>query len=214
MRIVAISDTHNQHSLLTDELPDGDMIIHSGDFSGIGTDKEAVDFFNWFSERPYKHKILVPGNHDGAIQNNLKTYRTMASELGIRLLIDQHVMIDKHIIYGSPWTPEFFDWYFMKKRGPEISKVWRKIPHYIDILITHGPVFGILDKLDSGLNAGCEELKKQIDSGRLEELKLHICGHIHNSRGIVEKNNTIFINACSLDNRRQLQKQPYTVIDL
>ena len=34
MKVIAISDTHNQHETLV--LPDGDMLIHAGDVSGQG----------------------------------------------------------------------------------------------------------------------------------------------------------------------------------
>jgi len=37
MRIVHISDTHNMHRLLT-KLPEGDVIVHSGDFTMVGTE--------------------------------------------------------------------------------------------------------------------------------------------------------------------------------
>ncbi len=34
IRVVCISDTHNQHQKLT--IPDGDILIHGGDFTNFG----------------------------------------------------------------------------------------------------------------------------------------------------------------------------------
>jgi Icc-related predicted phosphoesterase len=114
-------------------------------------------------------------------------------------------------IYGSPWTPEFFQWAFMKKRGPELKAVWDKIPDDVDILITHGPPYGILDKVDLSSrgdefkHAGCEDLLR-----RLEDIKpkLHVFGHIHSDGGkqLIYKrpghgseNNTLCVNASIMD---------------
>jgi hypothetical protein len=30
--------------------------------------------------------------------------------------------------WGSPWTPKFFDWAFMRQPGEEMRKVWAQIP--------------------------------------------------------------------------------------
>jgi len=62
MKIVCISDTHEKHRLL--KVPDGDMLIHSGDFTMLGDRKWVEDFNEWLGELPHKHKIVIPGNHD------------------------------------------------------------------------------------------------------------------------------------------------------
>lgn len=49
MKIICISDTHNQHHSLTDKLPDGDMIIHAGDVSVNGSLEEINNFLIWYS---------------------------------------------------------------------------------------------------------------------------------------------------------------------
>jgi Icc-related predicted phosphoesterase len=91
-------------------------------------------------------------------------------------------------IWGSPWTPVFFNWHFMKKRGEEIKKQWDLIPDDIDILITHGPPFGILDvsglssrRKPGGFHCGCKDLTQTLE--RLTKLKLHVFGHIHDGYG-------------------------------
>src|SRR5690606_39356599 len=69
MRILHLSDTHNQHSFLND-LPEADIIIHSGDFSFAGTESEFRDFLKWFLNLNYKYKIFIGGNHDSFLEEN------------------------------------------------------------------------------------------------------------------------------------------------
>ena len=66
MTILHLSDTHNQHRQLTD-LPNADILIHSGDFTIVGTEQETIDFLNWFCDLPYRHKIFIAGNHDNCL---------------------------------------------------------------------------------------------------------------------------------------------------
>jgi len=56
MKIVFISDTHSRHYHV--DIPNGDMLIHAGDFSSRGTAHEVINFLNWFSNQPHKHKIF------------------------------------------------------------------------------------------------------------------------------------------------------------
>ena len=60
------------------------------------------------------------------------------------------VEIDGIKIWGSPITPYFYGWAYNRNRGEEIKKHWDLIPDDIDILVTHGPAFGIMDKAGNG----------------------------------------------------------------
>ena len=53
MRIICISDTHNQHEKLA--IPEGDVLIHAGDWTGTGTLKQVIRFIRWFPNQPHKH---------------------------------------------------------------------------------------------------------------------------------------------------------------
>ena len=63
MKIIHISDTHGLHRQLHD-LPEAEVIVHSGDISNNGEEGEVLDFLNWYMELPYRHKVFVIGNHD------------------------------------------------------------------------------------------------------------------------------------------------------
>lgn len=50
MRLVVLSDTHGQHDKITD-VPEGDILIHAGDFMNSGTDLlEIISFNRWLGE--------------------------------------------------------------------------------------------------------------------------------------------------------------------
>ncbi|MCJ1407989.1 hypothetical protein MMC19_002061 [Ptychographa xylographoides] len=97
----------------------------------------------------------------------------------------------KFTIYTSPYTPEFYGWAFAYERHEDryspskaVSqfKATTPIPSFpaIDILLTHGPPYGILDETSHGDNAGCENLLAAV--GRCRP-RVHCFGHIHEGYG-------------------------------
>lgn len=203
MTLTLISDTHFRHSQL--ELPGGDMLIHAGDLCGQGTEGEALAFLRWFGEQPYSHKIFIAGNHDWFFEEYDKAYIDKVIPKNIHYLNDSGVEIEGLKIWGSPVQPEFCDWAFNRKKGADINKHWKLIPKGTDILITHGPPFGILDTTASNYNAGCEMLLKKVNQIKP---KLHVFGHIHEGYGMIEKGETIFANASSVNLHYQLVNAP------
>jgi Icc-related predicted phosphoesterase len=207
MRVVLISDTHNQHANLV--LPDGDLLIHAGDFSGKGRVPEVKDFMDWLGRQPHKHKVFIAGNHDFLAERQPEVFQSMIPE-GVIYLNDSGCEVEGFKIWGSPVQPWFYDWAFNRQRGAEIARHWELIPKDTDILITHGPAFGILDKVERGPNVGCEELLKYIDE---IQPMLHVCGHIHEAHGEVVSGKTRFVNASVLNQRYMMVCEP-TVVDL
>src|SRR5690606_9104680 len=103
--------------------------------------------------------------------------------------------------WGSPITPYFHNWAFNRKRGAKIKAHWDLIPDDTDILITHGPPFGILDETVYSKRTGCEELLLRVYQ---VQPKYHIFGHIHEDYGMLAKRETTFVNASVLDDRYEL----------
>ena len=206
-RIVCLSDTHNcTHEI---DVPDGDILIHSGDATIRGTVEEIASFNRWFARLPHKQKIFVAGNHDWLFERDNEHARALLSP-DIIYLQDSSIQIGDLKIYGSPWQPRFYNWAFNLARGAEMAAKWELIPEAVDILITHGPPNGILDQTPAGDNAGCEELKKRISVLRP---RLHIFGHIHLGYGSAEIEGTRFVNACICDEDYTPSNTP-VVVDL
>lgn len=211
-RIVCLSDTHNCNNQLT--VPDGDILIHSGDATITGTVEEIKAFNVWFASLPHKHKVFIAGNHDWLFERNNELARTLLDS-GIIYLQDTSTSIGGLKFYGSPWQPRFFDWAFNLNRGPEIAEKWKLIPDDIDVLITHGPPNGILDAVPRqwGIeNTGCEELRKRVEEiAVLGRLKLHIFGHIHCGYGATEELGVKFVNGSNCDEQYRPTQPPIVV---
>ena len=187
MKIWHISDTHTYHWLL--DIPKGvDMVIFSGDCSNpreyILNRDEVLNFLVWFGNLPIKYKVFVAGNHDTSIEKGYIN-KFDFSDKGIIYLENESVEIEGIKIWGSPITPEFgIGWAWNRKRE-KIHKTWDLIPDDTDIVISHGPPFGILDATYDRNNkydlCGCRNLMKRIIK---VNPKLCLFGHIHNFKDI------------------------------
>ena len=49
-------------------LPDGDVLIHAGDYSVFGRYDETKEFLEWFVNQHHPHKIIVFGNHEVGVE--------------------------------------------------------------------------------------------------------------------------------------------------
>jgi len=211
-RLIFLSDTHNQHENV--KIPEGDIIIHCGDVSGRGYEREVESFLDWFSALPHKHKIMIPGNHDFFFEGYYDAAKNMVDSRGIICLIDSEVEIEGIRFWGSPITPWFNNWAFNRFRGSEIEHHWNKIPEGIDVLLTHGPPAYLQNHLSmvlEGEDVGCEDLYKAIQ--RVKP-KINAFGHIHEGYGTSEEDGVLYMN-CSVVNRRySIQNKPIEVIYL
>jgi Icc-related predicted phosphoesterase len=211
-KITFISDTHNKHNHLTSKgmgniLGSGDVLVHAGDCTSMGKSHEITNFLNWFGMTDFKHKIFIAGNHDFGFEFHTDIAEEF-KEKGIIYLFDSEVVIDGVKFYGSPWQPEFHNWAFNLPRGEKLAEKWSKIPTNTDILITHGPVYGILDYAPIGGHVGCEELYKKVFEVKP---KIHVCGHIHDSYGQKSIDGVEFLNASVLDDTYQHAHKPIVV---
>ncbi len=124
-------------------------------------------------------KILVGGNHDFYAAEYPDKFREIIPE-GVIYLCESRITINGINIWGSPYHPDMVGWAFGEKRGKAMKEHWNLIPIDVDILITHTPPFGILDKSRSGKSIGCEELRTKLDD---LQINYHLFGHVHASYG-------------------------------
>jgi Icc-related predicted phosphoesterase len=188
MKIWHISDTHTYHDLL--KIPyDIDMIIHSGDCSNprdpYNNESEVRDFIDWFKMIPVKYKIFVAGNHDTSIEKRLVTIGDFG-ESGIIYLENDSIIIEGIKFFGSPHTPNFGNWAFMKDRN-KLERLWvNAIPDDTDVIIVHGPPKGILDK-SYDRDHKMESCGDKSLLNRVLEIQpaYMLFGHIHNNKDII-----------------------------
>jgi Icc-related predicted phosphoesterase len=203
LKFVVIADTHGRHRQV--KLPKGDVLIHAGDFTYRGEKAETLDFIKWFRQQQYGCKILIAGNHDFYFEKT--PARDLEDLLGddIIYLNDTGLKFHHLNIWGSPITPKFFNWAFNRSRGNEIMKHWKLIPQDTDLLITHGPPFGILDQIYSESHVGDKDLLQAVKAVRP---RVHVFGHIHESFGHTKNADIHFINASQMNENYQLVNRP------
>ncbi|HEY1186632.1 MAG TPA: metallophosphatase domain-containing protein [Gemmata sp.] len=190
MRIVCVSDTHGHHKRT--RVPDGDILVHAGDCTLDGSLGDLDEFNRWLGALPHEHKVFICGNHDWCFQEQPAEARARVTNA--IYLEDSGCEIAGLKFYGSPWTPFFCDWAFMLQPGAEMAAKWARIPAGLDVLITHGPPDGVLDRNRSGACCGCRELLYRV----LEvKPRVHVFGHIHEAAGQTEIGGTRFVNAAT-----------------
>ena len=210
MKLVCISDTHSLHRRIPN-VPDGDVLIHAGDCLGAGTLDNVLDLNDWLGSLPHEHKIVIAGNHDWVFQETPSLARETLTNA--TYLEDSGVEIGGLHFWGSPWTPTFMDWAFMRDRGQPLHEKWRLIPDKTDVLITHGPPKNIGDEVSLGFrcfNAGCIDLLHRIDQ---LSLKAHVCGHIHEGYGEYMRGASRLVNASTCTERYEPTNTPL-VLDI
>lgn len=121
---------------------------------------------------------------------------------GIHYLQDSSAVIEGFKFWGSPWQPWFGGYAFNLNRGPELRDKWDLIPGDVDVLVTHGPPWGVRDKVrnrlwcggvdDRMVHVGCRELLAAV---KRVQPQVHVFGHIHEGYGCKLGSPTTYVNA-------------------
>lgn len=161
------------------------------------------EFATWLGYLDYDYIIGIAGNHDFVLQGKI------ALEMPWIYLNDTSIEIDGLKIHGSPMTPTFGGWAFMKPDS-ELPEHWDKIPEDVDVLVTHGPAYGYGDLTkaytdswgytDPARHVGSSSLRWRLDNG-FPNLKLHVFGHIHPANGVDEVDGRIYANVSHVNDQ-------------
>ncbi len=250
VRFVFISDTHGNHRDIT-HLPRGDVLVHAGDFTKSGETGTIQDLSEYFSEQVkstnFSKVICVAGNHDLTLdpdyydQNWERFHETKfdatKAETAIRkvavyLRDESHFMeISNNCklhVWGSPYSPKFWDWAFNKDRGAPSREIWDKIPSSrddtesqpVDVLITHGPPLGRGDlvflghkrrpgRSENTTRAGCYDLLQSIQ--HTVKPRINVFGHIHEDYGVTYDGTTLYVNASTMNQQYEAVHLPIVV---
>lgn len=192
MLIDCLADLHG----FFPQLDGGDILLVAGDLTARDRLEEYETFRSWLKKQPYRCKVVIAGNHDGLIEAGLVTIAS--AQDSIYYLCDSGLEFEGLKIWGSPYTPAFGSWHFMCNRGEDIKKHWDLIPSGIDILVTHGPPYGIFDKNIEGQLVGCMDLRLAVRDQ--VKPRLHAFGHIHEGGGnLTQINGTVYVNCSFVD---------------
>lgn len=205
MMIDCISDLHGHYP----KLEGGDLLIVAGDLANDNLE-QIYKFKCWISKLIdiYKKMVIVAGNHDNWIEKGFHFNRDELTwqndkfcyleDSGVEITYDDITFINpllgeratkKLKIWGSPWTKTFPGMNPLCKAftcgtEEELAEKFALIPNDIDILVTHSPAKFILDWNNYGDNCGSSSLINKATS--LPNLKLFVCGHIHESYGVLD----------------------------
>jgi Icc-related predicted phosphoesterase len=203
-------------------MPPGDILIHAGDATLRGTALEATGFLQWFAKQDYQWKFFVPGNHDFFFER--------LTQDGVRILHEEYFesrdangiarlllppfstqWVKDYSITGFPWSLPYGPWAYMAPEE-ELEKKLEGVGK-CDILVSHGPPYGMQDATKRGVHAGSEALLEWVAE---KTPALVVCGHIHEARGVhqVQAPGVSVVNAacCNFPNMEDL-RQPI-VLDL
>lgn len=223
MKLLALSDTHEQERKFTqkimeisDEKGGIDVLVHAGDITGKGDIYRLKAFNDWCAmlvDRELVSEVVATfGNHE-LRQNSLE--EQVATAKDYTLLIDKEAVIDGIKFYGCPWTRKFYNWQFMIENDPQAAAIYDKIPLDTNVLIVHGPPYGILDGVqrlntNSGQfvteHTGCRVI---LDYVKRIKPAYYVCGHIHDQYGVVGMDcGTTVINASTLNDEYKVAHEP------
>ena len=203
MKVVCLSDTHEMHREVPPIRQRGDLLIHAGDFTFFCEKLSIIRDFNaWLGELPFRYRIVVPGNHEHIMYTRPEIHSLITNAT---LLINEAVTIEGVRLWGSPVTCD--DDAFGCATAEERRRLYATIPVDTDIVITHGPAFGILDeeRHSRGVHLGCPELRTAIE--RVKP-KFHVFGHVHSGHGAARVGDTIFANVAMIGCGGDLDKKP------
>ena len=214
MDITCLSDLHGH---FPKDLPGGDLLIIAGDLTARDTFVEHCAFKLWLHRQDYKKKIVIAGNHDNhfiGLVPDPYLFSSYNADTGEQksyadYLCDSGTEFEGLRIWGSPWTKTFEGMNpkckaFTCETEEELDEKWELIPKDIDILITHSPPYGILDKCYKG-HVGSETLAYTIGSMETPP-RLWVWGHIHEAYGrdqAIRQKPCIMINASHVNERYQ-----------
>lgn len=194
MTILAISDLHGY----LPDIPECDLLLLGGDYAKHGTRDRSMqlrymrgEFADWLNRIPARHIVGIGGNHDFVLEE----WPELVRDLPWVYLKDEMADVEGVKIYGTPWTPKFGPWAFMQEDW-KLQHKFAHIPKDLDILLTHGPAYGILDRSIYDDRCGSRYLLEKV-----KELKVssHVFGHIHEARGIEDNGITRSFNVAHVD---------------
>ncbi len=195
MIIDCISDLHGHFP----KLDGGDLLIVAGDLTARDNIDGYLKFNDWLSKQDYRRKIVIAGNHDNMCQKGVPVDSGYGHMLNaVPVLADKAVYLEDSMhefeglkIWGSPWTLQFpgmnpHCMAYTCKNEKKMAEKWGKIPSDSDILVCHSPMWGLHDTNLEGERCGSRSLLHHHVNHTLKNLKLFVCGHIHEGYGIYD----------------------------
>lgn len=186
MKILATSDLHGN----LPDVPPCDLLLIGGDVCPVYDhdlkfqwDWLNADFRYWLKDIAFHAgcKIVgIAGNHDFIFEK--EPAQVEALNLPWTYLQDSGTEFNGISIYGLPWVPNLAQWAFYADRE-QLALRYGGVPKGTDIVLSHGPPFGLGDYTAprfGNIHAGAKSANDML--GRVNP-KVFINGHIHEGFG-------------------------------
>lgn len=208
MRILHVSDTHGTWPELIDPST-YDIIVHSGDglpnrtrgnldiepkYQANWVGHHAKRFKRWIGDKPF---LYLRGNHDFIDPCSI----LRAHGIEARGITNTRQEVNGVGFYGFPFVPYMCGEWFGELQIPEMASAMSTVVERcnageIDVLVTHAPIYGLLDR-GYGEHCGNRVLNYALDYQlqRMPRALLH--GHIHEDHGLAEYAGMVVSNAAT-----------------
>jgi predicted phosphohydrolase len=203
VRVVAVSDLHGQ----LPRIPPCDLLLVAGDVCPLSDHSFAAQrtflegpFADWLVRAPAGAIAGVAGNHDLIAEAE----PALLAGLPWTYLCGSGAELQGLRIWGSPYAVSYGDWAFMEP-DDELEQRFAAIPAGLDVLMVHGPPYGVLDRAARGADTGSQALRRAIVRTRP---RIGIFGHIHEGRGEDRLAETRCLNVSLVDARYVLRHVP------
>lgn len=197
MKILHVSDTHGHFPPLRG---DADVVVHSGDFAANSPwqggrrlpileqayqerwlDNMMPQVKRWLGGRPL---LFVGGNHDF----HDPVPQMVAAGIDAQSIDRELVSFGGLNFFGFPFVRYFGGNWNFELSEKELEEAYA---HYagelldnggIDVLVSHSPMHGVLDRVDESNRAGSHALRALLQNCR-HMPKALLVGHIHEAGG-------------------------------
>jgi Calcineurin-like phosphoesterase len=214
VHVAVVADIHG----FFPEVPACDVLLLGGDVCPVDdhdVERQARwldgEFRAWLGSVPARHVVGIAGNHDFVFE---RAPERVPHDLPWTYLEDGGAEVAGLTIWGSPWTPWFFDWAFNAPRagGEEfLAGKYATVGDDVDVLLLHGPPAGYGDRTLRGDAVGSSA---ELDLVGRVAPRLCVFGHIHEGRGRWELGDTLLLNAAAVDTEYRLRDDPVVVVEL
>ncbi len=200
-RLVAVADLHGH----LPEIESCDLLVIAGDVCPRGrADRQCMwldqEFRAWLERAGASAIVGIAGNCDLAAAEDPALMRSLPwtyleNESGTAAGVK---------VYGSPLALPFGNWPFMAPEA-DLERVWESIPADTELLVVHGPAYGLGDLVYRGEHVGSRSLRERLDA--LPSLRALVCGHIHEAHGRGQVGGFEWVNAALVEDW-QLEHAP------
>jgi Icc-related predicted phosphoesterase len=224
MKIVCTADMHGY----LPTIPRCDLLLIAGDICpahnhGLEFQREWLDtvFRRWLmKDVPAEEIVAVWGNHDLIAETRREEggktlYRHIGPpSLPIPFLTDRMYEYNGLKIWGMPWQLPFSEGWAFNLPEPALKEKCALIPRDVDVIVSHGPPYGMGDMTFDGRPAGSRSLRWTVGH---HDARLVVCGHIHEDYGqwplarAGEPTGRLVVNASHVDLRYRPVNPPVEI---